>query len=257
MILSSSQELDHALNCLSREDPSLRVSTDEDSGQVGDGSGWSHIILPLLQTILSGMGELHLEVVLDRIRRDYKVDADIGKLQVSYREAPSTTATQSGILAAWFTFYTLLSSPLTLESVERTMGSQSHSVSVTLTLAPSPSTGREPQILVPSDSSLTFPPSMTMEEVMSAVRSGVDMACASGACTKCIPITLPSIPFRTHCRFSRLSGDSEFVLSLRCYGNLSCDALQLCHPVCITGARYYTSHNHSFVFVSRLYQMLM
>ena len=53
-------------------------------------------VLLLRQTILSGMGELHLEVVLDRIRRDYKVDANIGRLQVSYREAPSTTTTQSG-----------------------------------------------------------------------------------------------------------------------------------------------------------------
>ena len=96
-MLHSSQDLDHALECLSREDPSLRVTTDEDTGQVSRGLVPAGSRYCLSQTILSGMGELHLEVVLDRIRRDYKVNADIGKLQVSYREAPGATTTQSGI----------------------------------------------------------------------------------------------------------------------------------------------------------------
>ena len=60
-----------ALNRLAQEDPSFRVKTDEESGQ----------------TIISGMGELHLEILVDRMSREFSVDANIGKPQVAYREA--------------------------------------------------------------------------------------------------------------------------------------------------------------------------
>ncbi|MCY4473447.1 MAG: elongation factor G [Kistimonas sp.] len=59
-----------ALGKLAQEDPSFRVKTDEESGQ----------------TIISGMGELHLDVLVDRMRREFKVEANIGKPQVAYRE---------------------------------------------------------------------------------------------------------------------------------------------------------------------------
>ena len=59
-----------ALGKLAQEDPSFRVSTDEESGQ----------------TIISGMGELHLEIIVDRMSREFKVNANVGKPQVSYRE---------------------------------------------------------------------------------------------------------------------------------------------------------------------------
>jgi elongation factor G len=59
-----------ALNRLAQEDPSFRVRTDEDSGQ----------------TIISGMGELHLEILVDRMRREFGVEATVGKPQVAYRE---------------------------------------------------------------------------------------------------------------------------------------------------------------------------
>jgi elongation factor G len=59
-----------ALQKLAQEDPSFRVRTDEESGQ----------------TIISGMGELHLEIIVDRMRREFKVDANVGAPQVSYRE---------------------------------------------------------------------------------------------------------------------------------------------------------------------------
>ncbi len=62
--------LTESLNRLSDEDPTFRVSYDEDSGQ----------------TIISGMGELHLEVVVDRLLREFQVDANVGKPQVAYRE---------------------------------------------------------------------------------------------------------------------------------------------------------------------------
>ena len=59
-----------ALGKLTHEDPSFRVGNDEESGQ----------------TIISGMGELHLEIIVDRLRREFKVDANVGRPQVAYRE---------------------------------------------------------------------------------------------------------------------------------------------------------------------------
>src|SRR4029079_62749 len=59
-----------ALNRLAQEDPSFRVHTDEESGQ----------------TIISGMGELHLEIIVDRMKREFGVEAPVGKPQVAYRE---------------------------------------------------------------------------------------------------------------------------------------------------------------------------
>jgi elongation factor G len=65
-----------ALARLAEEDPTFQVQTNEDSGQ----------------TEISGMGELHLEVLVDRMLREYKVDANVGRPQVSYRETISGTA---------------------------------------------------------------------------------------------------------------------------------------------------------------------
>ncbi|MGI4903572.1 MAG: elongation factor G, partial [Janthinobacterium lividum] len=64
-----------ALNRLAQEDPSFRVKTDEESGQ----------------TIISGMGELHLEILVDRMRREFTVEATVGKPQVAYRETIRAT----------------------------------------------------------------------------------------------------------------------------------------------------------------------
>lgn len=64
-----------ALNRLAQEDPSFRVRTDEESGQ----------------TIISGMGELHLEILVDRMRREFNVEATVGKPQVAYRETIRST----------------------------------------------------------------------------------------------------------------------------------------------------------------------
>ena len=69
-----------ALQKLAKEDPSFRVHTDEESGQ----------------TIISGMGELHLDIIVDRMRREFKVDANIGKPQVAYRETIRATVEQEG-----------------------------------------------------------------------------------------------------------------------------------------------------------------
>jgi len=64
-----------SLNKLAEEDPTFRVKTDHDSGQ----------------TIISGMGELHLEIIVDRLRREFKVEVNQGAPQVAYKEAISTT----------------------------------------------------------------------------------------------------------------------------------------------------------------------
>ena len=67
---SDQEKMGVALSKLAQEDPSFRVRTDEESGQ----------------TIISGMGELHLEIIVDRMRREFKVEANVGAPQVSYRE---------------------------------------------------------------------------------------------------------------------------------------------------------------------------
>ncbi len=69
-----------ALGKLAQEDPSFRVRTDEESGQ----------------TIISGMGELHLDILVDRMRREFSVEANIGKPQVAYREAIRNTCEIEG-----------------------------------------------------------------------------------------------------------------------------------------------------------------
>jgi elongation factor G len=74
------EKMSAALSKLAQEDPSFKVNTDEDSGQ----------------TIISGMGELHLEIIIDRMRREFKVQANVGKPQVSYRETIRTAVEAEG-----------------------------------------------------------------------------------------------------------------------------------------------------------------
>jgi elongation factor G len=69
-----------ALGKLAKEDPSFRVHTDEESGQ----------------TIISGMGELHLDIIVDRMKREFSVDANVGKPQVAYRETIRGKVEQEG-----------------------------------------------------------------------------------------------------------------------------------------------------------------
>ncbi|MFW2178162.1 MULTISPECIES: elongation factor G [unclassified Moraxella] len=74
------EKMSIALNRLAKEDPSFRVHTDEESGQ----------------TIISGMGELHLEILVDRMKREFGVEANVGAPQVAYRETIRNTVEQEG-----------------------------------------------------------------------------------------------------------------------------------------------------------------
>src|SRR4029077_5039603 len=69
------QKMGLALNRLAQEDPSFRVASDPESGQ----------------TVIKGMGELHLEIIVDRMKREFKVEANVGAPQVAYRETITRT----------------------------------------------------------------------------------------------------------------------------------------------------------------------
>ena len=77
------EKMSMALQKLAEEDPTFRVHTDHDTGQ----------------TIISGMGELHLEIIIDRLLREFRVDANVGKPQVAYRETIRAAATANSKFA--------------------------------------------------------------------------------------------------------------------------------------------------------------
>lgn len=99
--LSQQVPLEIALKEIEREDPSLRIRQDEETGQ----------------TVLAGMGELHIEIIKERIRTEYKIDADLGPLQIAYKEAITEMVKD--------TF-----------SNEYKIGKTFHSITVTLSLIP-------------------------------------------------------------------------------------------------------------------------
>ncbi|XP_022099652.1 ribosome-releasing factor 2, mitochondrial-like [Acanthaster planci] len=134
-------DLDRALRCLQREDPSLRVRTDIDTGQ----------------TILSGMGELHLEIILDRIQKEYKIEAQVGPLQISYRERITRTTTQQTTL-------------------DRIIGNQHHLATIKLSVQPKEESSEPITFDLSSDISMEH----CGTDVVEAVRNGVMSACQQG-----------------------------------------------------------------------------
>lgn len=100
--MAKQSDLENALLCLQREDPSLKVRADPDSGQ----------------TVLCGMGELHIEIIHDRIRREYGIETHLGPLQVAYRE-------------------TVTEESRATDTLDRTIGGRRHIVTVELTVGPS------------------------------------------------------------------------------------------------------------------------
>ena len=78
--VADQERMSTALGKLAQEDPSFRVSSDEESGQ----------------TIIAGMGELHLDIIVDRMKREFNVEANIGKPQVAYRETIKSTIEMEG-----------------------------------------------------------------------------------------------------------------------------------------------------------------
>uniref|UniRef100_A0A8C2VRI9 Ribosome-releasing factor 2, mitochondrial n=1 Tax=Chinchilla lanigera TaxID=34839 RepID=A0A8C2VRI9_CHILA len=133
-------DLDHALKCLQREDPSLKVKLDPDSGQ----------------TMLCGMGELHIEIIHDRIKREYGLETYLGPLQVAYRE-------------------TILSSAYATDTLDRTLGDKQHFVSVELEARPGETPSVTPVIKYAESVSRDM-----LKNFQEAVENGIHNACLQG-----------------------------------------------------------------------------
>ncbi len=81
--------LGEALAKLAEEDPTFRAHTDQETGQ----------------TIIAGMGELHLEIIVDRLLREFKVEANVGKPQVAYRERPGNEVSKASMRSSvWWSW---------------------------------------------------------------------------------------------------------------------------------------------------------
>ncbi len=160
-------DLDHALSCLSCEDPSLRVSVDPETGQ----------------TVLSGMGELHLEIIHDRLKRDFGMDCSLGKLQVSYKEQPTISVSQKGEIERGTA--ELQTKYLVVVSVDRVVGSKHHVVSLMLEITPysSESSHGKPSVhfdLASQRHEAQLPGGYSKAELVEAVKEGVEAGCLQG-----------------------------------------------------------------------------
>jgi elongation factor G len=130
--------LTEALERLQREDPSFKIRVDPDSGQ----------------TLMGGMGELHLEVMVDRILREYKISASVGKPQVAYRESCASSVTR-------------------VMEYDREIGNKRHFARLVMTVGPRPR-GSENNFenSLPAAKSRNEPPKL-LPEMVAAAREGV------------------------------------------------------------------------------------
>lgn len=137
--------LDQALAELQREDPSLRVSYNSETGQ----------------TVLAGMGELHLEIIRDRILKEYKLEADLGPLQIAYRESPIQEATDT-------------------LSVETKIGTIKNSVVVKLSVIPVDSCSSENVLKFDRSAESASNIAAIFPKHMVAIRQGIEVGLAHG-----------------------------------------------------------------------------
>ncbi|MBC7286950.1 MAG: elongation factor G [Armatimonadetes bacterium] len=145
-----------SLERLVREDPTLQLRVDKETGQF----------------ILSGMGELHLEIVLDRMRREFGTDARVGKPMVSYRE----TVTSEGRASVVF---------------DRVVAGKRHRAGVTVAVRPAQ--GDKSSVNITFDSSLV-PPTM-LEAIRNGIREGLDAGPLAGYPVSAVEATVEDIVF--------------------------------------------------------------
>ncbi|XP_069079962.1 ribosome-releasing factor 2, mitochondrial isoform X1 [Pleurodeles waltl] len=140
--LARQPDLEFALSCLQREDPSLKVKIDPDSGQ----------------TILCGMGELHIEIIHDRIKREYKLKTQLGPLQISYRE-------------------TILNSISATDTLDRTIGEKRHTVTVELGVRPWEEEGAGNKPVIDYSENM---PQQLLTDLQEAIENGIHSAYLQG-----------------------------------------------------------------------------
>lgn len=147
-------KIEEALKRLEREDPSCQIKRDVETGQI----------------LLMGMGELHVEILLDRLLKDYKVSARIGKPQVSFRETPSSSWEGSGVF-------------------DQDIQGQRHFARLSLKIEPDPTRGSEDIKSVQEDSHLLkdflferdFQDQVGVsQDILSALKEGLEQAVSAG-----------------------------------------------------------------------------
>lgn len=146
--LSTQNALETALQELQREDPSLRVRNDPETDQI----------------VLAGMGELHLEIIKERIRKEYKIDVDLGPLQIAYRETIQNTVKDTFI-------------------IEHKVGRTNHKVTITISLIPNYK-GQKKLILDRSPDNASNIDNIH-PRVMNAIKNGVNAALLHGVKISC------------------------------------------------------------------------
>ncbi|NXU49998.1 RRF2M factor, partial [Turnix velox] len=140
--MSKQQDLDNALSCLQREDPSLKVKLDPDTGQ----------------TILCGMGELHIEIIHDRIKREYGIETYLGPLQIAYRE-------------------TILNAAQAKDTLDKTVGDKRHLVTAEIEVRPRSGERVTTKLLIEyADSVIERLP----KELQGAIENGITNSCIQG-----------------------------------------------------------------------------
>lgn len=147
--LSTQSVLETALQELQREDPSLRVKNDPETDQI----------------VLAGMGELHMEIIKERIRKEYKIDVDLGPLQIAYKETIQNPVKDTLV-------------------VEHKVGQTNHRVVITMSLIPHYE-GKERLFLDRSDSDNASNIDSIHPRIMSAIKSGVNAALLNGVKLGC------------------------------------------------------------------------